>query len=230
MHPDLVAISNLWQADVTIDRLKAEIEGLIRGETRGAQRVEEATAAATTTKTTQLDVRKKVLANEQDLNSFTQVRDRTRAMLSDGSAPNYAAAERQLVAAAARIDTLETEGLELLEALDVAVAAQKAAEAEKVAALAALAAAREARASREAAARSELVDATGAQLDVAKLLPHDLRAPYAELRRKRRPALVNVAEGVCVSCQTLVPPHRSNEVKMSRALHSCAGCGGYLLP
>lgn len=230
MHPDLVAISNLWQADAAMDRLKAEIETLIRNETRGAELLASTTAAETTAAAALAAHRDKVRANERDLDAVTRTRDNTRRMIDAGTAPNYAAAERQLAQTTARADQLETEGLELLDTLDTLTREARATQEEREKAQKALAAAREARAAREAAARAELLAAAPHQAEMAKALPLDWRSQYAELRRKRRPALVNVDDGVCVTCQTLVPAHRTNEVRLGRAVHTCAGCGGFLLP
>lgn len=66
--------------------------------------------------------------------------------------------------------------------------------------------------------------------EAAKLMPAEYRGNYAELRRKKRPAMVNVDDGICQSCQCVVTPQRVLETRMLRAVHTCPGCHGYLLP
>jgi predicted nucleic acid-binding Zn-ribbon protein len=63
-----------------------------------------------------------------------------------------------------------------------------------------------------------------------KALLSEYRGHYEELRRKKRAAVVNVVEDICQVCHMQVPPQWIMETRMLRAVHTCPGCTGYLLP
>ncbi len=230
MHPDLVAISNVWQADVRVDALRGEHEKLVAAVNAAIQAHKDAVAARDAAKAT-LDARKtEDRANNRELDSYAQKRDTTKRMIDEGTAPDYAAAERQLANCIAKVDELETRGLELLDALEADTAALAAAEEVRKKAEAAEKEARQALGARDASLRVELTAALKDREAAWKELPVDYQVPYSELRRKKRPALVTVVENTCTTCHMRVPAQKLNEVQMNRAVHACVGCGGYLLP
>lgn len=230
MHPELVAIANVWQADVKVDSLRAEHEGLVAAASSAIEANKAATAVLSEARATLTQLQGKERVNNRELDSYVQKRDATKRMIDEGTAPDYAAAERQLAGCRAKVDELETTGLELLDAIEAAQGAVRAAERAGADAATAERDARQALAARDAAIRSELAVALGARELAWKELPAELRTPYTELRRRKRTVLVNVVEGACSVCHMRVPPQRVVEVQMKRALHTCVGCGGYLLP
>ncbi len=230
MHPDLVAISNLWQADVRVDTLRAEHEHLVAAVTGAIQAHKDAIAARDAAKAALDAAKAEERVNNRELDSYAQKRDATKRMIDDGSAPNYAAAERQLANCIALVDELETKGLELLDRVDATTRALAEAEKVLVDAVAAERAARQALAARDAPLRVELTAALQAREGAWAELPFDYQTPYSELRRRKRVALVNVEEGTCTVCHMRVAPQKLNEVMMKKAVHTCVGCGGYLLP
>jgi predicted nucleic acid-binding Zn-ribbon protein len=170
-------------------------------------------------------------ANDRELAGYVEKRDRTRKMIETGSAPDYAAAEKQLAGCSAVIDELETKALELMEAADAARAALAAAEKAKIDASNALAEARKALAARDAPIRAELLVQIEKQKVAAVELPADHRVPYSELRRKKRPALVNIDDaGNCSHCSTKIPLQTVAEARSGKALVTCRGCSGWILP
>lgn len=230
MHPDLVAISNLWSADHAVDTLKAEHEALTLAVQRAQAAVTEAEAAAAATEAALAEVRKAERVNQRSLDDYAQKRDTTRRMIDEGTAPDYAAAERQLARCLEIVDQLETTGLELLErvdALDAELRAHREAGRRRTTELED---ARAALRARDAALRAEMAEALARRGPAAEALPAELRAPYAELRRKKRRVVVNTEEGICVACRAHVGAQRIAEVALGRALHACPGCGGFLLP
>ena len=128
------------------------------------------------------------------------------------------------------IDELETKGLELLDVLEAAERTLKTTvkaqgEAEKV-----LADAKAALAARDGAIRTELAALTKPRAAAWAELPPDYHAPYQELRRRKRRALVNTVDGVCTQCSMKVPAQKLNEIQLGRAVHTCPGCQAYVLP
>ena len=128
MHPDLVAISNVWQADVRSDTLRAEHEKLVSATTAAIAANKQAVAARDAAIAALAALKDRERANNRELDTYTQKRDTTRRMIEGGTAPDYAAAERQLANCIAKVDEHETIALELLELIDAAVATKAAAE------------------------------------------------------------------------------------------------------
>ncbi|MFZ5476559.1 MAG: zinc ribbon domain-containing protein [Myxococcota bacterium] len=230
MHPDLVALSNVWQPDAASDRLRSEHESLTTAVARASEALKQAEAAKAAAAQALDALQKEERAVARELDGYVQKRDTTRKMIDGGTAPDYAAAERQLAQCSAKVDELETSALELMEKLDAARAEVKATTAATAKAGEVLAAARAALGARDASLRAELAEAQKRREAAFAELPHDLRTPYLEQRRRKRPALVNVVEGICSHCHMRIPPQKLNETVLHRAVHACPGCGGYLLP
>lgn len=230
MHADLVAISNLWQIDHRNDQLRAEHESLT-----GAVRAADAAGKAAEARLAEIDARREAntqaaRTNDRELRDYADKRDRTRKMIDTGTAPDYAAAERQLAQVLEIVDRLETTALELMEAGEGLGRDRLVAQREVDDARRALAAAREALGARDGAIRAELTDLIAGRPPVAEALPHELRAPYAQLRQRKRAALVNTKDNICQVCLTKIPAQRCVETALARALHTCPGCHGWLLP
>jgi predicted nucleic acid-binding Zn-ribbon protein len=230
LHPDLVAISNVWQPDAAIDALKAEHEGLSAAVKKAIEAKGSAEAAKAAAQAAVDTLRTETRANTRELEEYVAKRTSTERMINDGSAPDYAAAERQLAKCSEIVDQLETRALELMETEDSARAALAAATDAVAQATHTLDEARAALGTRDAPLRAELAALLPRKEAAWAQLHHDLRAPYSELRRKKRRVLVNTVEGVCQTCQMRVPANKVNEVALGKALHVCPGCGGYLLP
>jgi len=230
MHPDLVLISNLWSCDSTIDRLKAEYEALV--------------SASNTTAAALAELEKKLTENTQlldtlktrersctrELEENQQRRQTTQRMIDTGSTPNYAASERQLAQTAAIIDRLETQLLELMDEKESAEKERKALEKERQQAQINREKAVKAKAEREPKLRAEMTEVIAKKEVASQEMPFTYRGHYQELRRKKRAALVNVEGEICQSCHMIVPAQRVVETRMARAVHTCPGCLGYLLP
>lgn len=230
MHPDLVLISNVWSCDSTIDRLKAEYEALVNANTSTASNLatlEKKLAENTTLlETLRGEERKKT----RELEDYQQRKASTQRMLDTGSSPNYAASERQLAQTIEIIDGLETSLLELMEKREAAEKEQKALSKERIQATEAREKAQKAKVDREPSLRAEMAEVLPRREAAWKVMGNDYRGNYEELRRKKRQALVNVVEDLCQSCSMVVPPQWIVETRMLRAVHTCPGCHGFLLP
>lgn len=230
MHADLVQISNVWQCDVRIDALKAEHEGLNRTIKSAEAALVAADAAVAAGQAALAAAKTAERTNARELDSYTEKRTSTREMINTGTAPDYAAAERQLANVIARIDTLETAGIELLDALEAAGDVLKAAEKARKDAVEALAAAKSALTARDAPLRKELGEILPRREAAWEELHPELRPLYFDMRRKKKRALVNVVEKTCSVCSTFVPPQVWLDTESGKEAHRCTGCGGWLLP
>ncbi len=230
MHPDLILISDVWGHDAHIDQLRAEFDGLVSALARADQAL-----TAVNQKVDELRPRIDVLRAQEkvktrELESYQEQRDRTRRLIDSGASPNYAASEKQLQQVSGIIDRLENESLELMDAREGLERSHKILLREQAAAQETKAAAQAAKSEREPILRADMAATLPKREAAWKLMPLDWRSHYEELRRKKRPALVNVEEGICQRCQMRVAPQWVIEVRMMRAVHTCPGCQGFLLP
>jgi uncharacterized protein len=230
VHPDLVAISNLWQLDHQNDLLREEHDRLATAVRSAAATLQAAEKASTAALAERDRITTATRANDRELADYADKRDRTRKMINTGAAPDYAAAERQLSQVLEIVDRLETTGLELLDAAEAADGVLAAARRDEGAATSSLAEARTALGARDAAIRAELTELIARRPPLAEELKGELRSTYAQLRQRKRPALVNTVENICQTCQTRIPTQRVVETTLGRAIHNCPGCGAWLLP
>lgn len=230
MHPDLVLISNLYGVDRRQDSLRHEHELLVGAVQRAQKEAVEARAALATAEAALKTVQDADRANGRELDAYVQKRDNTRRLIESGGAPNYEAAQKQLESCARIVDELETRQIELMEQADAAAAGLAQARDRVARAETELGASRAALSARDAPIRAELTAVLAEREVHQAALPAELRAPYQELRRKKRPVLVNVADGSCSSCHVKIPPQRVIETQLKKALHACPGCHGWLLP
>lgn len=230
MHPELVAISAVWQPDHLIDTLKAEHEALSAA-VAGALREQESAAGAVREAVARLEaLRKEERTNAREIESYTQKRDVTLRMIETGTAPDYAAAERQLQSCRELVDQYETRALELMEAIDGVESERRAGVERERRAAVVLEDARAALKRRDAPLRAEMAAAIERRNAAWAALPAEYRGPYAEQRRKKRPAMVNSHEGACAVCGARIAPQRLVETQLARAVHTCVGCGAWILP
>ena len=65
--------------------------------------------------------------------------------------------------------------------------------------------------------------------EVATTVPKRLLTLYERMRRRRPLSAVRVMRGACSGCWRSLPPQRINELKMSRQIITCEGCGRILV-
>lgn len=230
MHPELVLISNLYNVDKQQDALRHEHEALVAAVTAGQKRLSEAKAALVTAEAELAAARSADRANTVELDGYLQKRDNTRRLIDGGTASNYDAAVKQLENCVRIVDELETKALELMERLDKATTAARYAREDAERAEELLTAARAALSQRDAPLRAELTAVLSDREGHWAALPPDLRSPYQDLRRRKRPVLVNTNNGCCASCFVKVPQQRIIETQLKRGIFTCPGCSGWLLP
>ncbi|MBM4392166.1 MAG: hypothetical protein FJ090_13680 [Deltaproteobacteria bacterium] len=229
MHADLVAISNLYAADRAMDALRGEHEALSSAVRGAREAVASAEASVKLNESTVATVVASQRATDRELEDYIDKKKRAQKLIDTG-AGDYAAAERQVAQCASIIDQLETRALELMEQRDGAESVMASSRRELAARQAELEAVRARLAARDAPIRAELAAALEHQRAVSPELPASCRLHYDDLRRRKRVVLVNVDDGCCSVCAMRIPPQKFVEVQKDRAVHTCVGCGGYILP
>ncbi len=230
MHPDLVLISNLWQIDHQCDLLRAEHEALANAVRAADAAVKGVEAQLSAIAVQRDDATQRTRKNDRELADYVDKRDRTGKMIDTGTAPDYAAAVKQLAQVLEIVDRLETGALELMEAVEALEEARASAQRELESGKRALVVARTALATRDRPVRAELTELLESRPDAADDVPAEYQSAYAYQRQRKRPALVNTHEQMCQTCQTRIPGQRIVETTLARAVHTCPGCAGWLLP
>jgi predicted nucleic acid-binding Zn-ribbon protein len=230
MHPDLVPITNLWRVDAEIDQIRAEHEGLVAAVTAAQRASAEPAAVLARCEPELARLRQEERAAQRELDAYVERKARTQRLIDTGTAPDYAAATRQVEQCARFVDEWETRVLELMEGIDGLAAEEKDAVEKAAKAAADLGSARAALGARDGALRAALKEQLERREERAKELPGEFVAAYTELRRKKRPVVVNTREGFCETCRTKIPTQRLVEVQLARALHTCPGCSAWVLP
>lgn len=229
MHADLVLISNMWQADSSIDRLKAEFETLSQAVTRTTTEVEKLTTEQKTI-TGKIDaLRATERAKTRELEDYQGRKAQTQRLIDSGT-PNYTAAERQLQQCNTILDGLETDLLGLMDEIDTHTTARAANEKALKKAQEEQEAASSAKKAREPEIRATIATLLQDREAAWKVFPGPWQGHYLDLRRKKRAALVNVEEETCTTCRIKVPAQRIVEVQLDRTVHTCPGCLGFILP
>jgi len=229
VHADLVAISNLYAADRAIDTLRGEHESLSSAVRAARDAVASAEASVKLNEGAVATVVAAQRATDRELEDYIDKKKRAQKLIDTG-AGDYAAAERQVAQCAAIIDQLETRSLELMDQRDGAESVLVSSRRELAGRQAELEAARGKLAARDAPIRAELAAAFEHQRAVSPQLPASYRLHYDDLRRRKRIVLINVDDGCCSACAMRIPPQKFVEVQKFRAVHTCVGCGGYILP
>lgn len=228
MHQELLEIHDLFKVDREMEALKAEAGQLaqavraLRGQLASLQEHQ-------TSLTAELEA---VRTEERSLNrkmaDYATKRDRTQQMIDGGTAPDFAAAERQLAQLLELHDDTETQALEIMETREDLEERLERNAAEQVRTQAGI---RDAKA-RETARRPE-ISARYAEIKPlhakrAKKLTNAHLSRFQELKRKGVTQVVNLVDGVCPQCHIEPPPMIKVDVaRGSTRVNTCRGCGAF---
>ncbi|MFH1468728.1 MAG: hypothetical protein ABIO70_30340 [Pseudomonadota bacterium] len=230
MNEDLAAILALWKNVHAAERLTAERASFKERARLAAEAREQAEAARQAARAA-LDV---LLAEERAvmrrLDSYQKRIETTRAMIEDGTAPDYRLADQQLRSCIEIADGLETQALVLMEQRDEAETrlAEAAAAAEK--------AVRQADdLDHTATARGPVIAGELKALDAARpelesLVPAPLLASFRGLRQRGRSAVSPLKDSACSICNYGAPQQVVLEIKNAVRVHQCRNCQRFLLP
>lgn len=230
MHPELEAITKLWENVHQSERLQQERVSCVDQRKATITANAEATAARDSAQVSLDEVRAEERRVMRKLDSYRKRVHTTRTMIDTGKAPDYRLAEQQLRACIEISDNLETEALELMEQRDEAEAALVKATAAFEAARAAAAQAAERERSRIPAIDRELEDLDLARPPLEGALTPAQLASFKVLRARRRSAVAKLQSGACSICNYGAPPQVVNEIDGNVRVHSCRNCGRFLLP
>jgi len=75
----------------------------------------------------------------------------------------------------------------------------------------------------------EVATALERRRQVASSIPSRVAGIYERVRRGKKKAVVRVARDACSGCWTSLPPQRINELRMSKRVIVCDGCGRILV-
>ncbi len=224
MNDDLIEIHALLRVEQELEALKAEAGDLAAAVKKRRDRVAQREAERSAAEAELVTAREAERALSRQVDDYTRKRDKTRQLIDSGTAPDYHAAERQLVGCQEVLDRLEGELLEAMDAREIIEARIEAA--------------REGAGIEQARVRDALtrqstrrpgVEARWKELAPERkakraAMPRDLLRRYDDLRGRQRPVLVTVTDGSCEHCHMRVPPHVIQNFDRGR-LVTCSGCG-----
>lgn len=229
MHEHVLIARDLWKLDAAIDAARAALAELGAAERQAAAEVERSEQALARARAELQRLGEEERALYRRLDDYTRRRDATRAMIDEGRAPDFLAAERQYEQCAEIVDDIETALLEMMESRDEVEGRIARGEIRLKLARQSLAEARARRVEEEPRRRAEIEALSVRCADRRALLPDDLREHYDDLRRRRQAPLADIRDGACDACHVTVPAQVQLEVKLGRRPHTCRACGRILV-
>ena len=228
MNPDLLILRDLLTIDQQMDALKDEAAALAAAvrRLRGQDAALDAESGFLDQQLGQARLEESELSRQHI--GYSQKRDRTRALIDQGKAPDFAAAQRQHAQLTELADRLETELLEAMEAREELEGRIEALGERRRETRRDLEAAR----ATEAKQRPRLSDAyNGLKADrrrTAGTAPRHLLQRYDELRRRKVVPVVDVVDGACPGCHLRPPPQVPVDLpRKDGPIHNCRGCGAF---
>lgn len=228
MHPDLLRLAELTDADLELDRVTKELEDARRAPADAEAAELEAMRARDAAQAALAEARSREGALIRKLDMYRSQKAGAVRVLETG-AGNPAAAERQIEQCDAIVDESETELLYVMEELDTLRAALD--DAERSLAQAGVA---RGDADREAPGRIAALEAEQAAVQARRDalfagLPHDLQQRYPLVRKRRRTAVARVQkDNSCSGCRMQVGLQQVADIKRG-LLEACRGCGRWLM-
>jgi len=230
LHADLQSLLAVWELDLVIDAARAQAQKLAADVVSRRAVVQHAQAEVT-----RLDQHRSALAEgarelQARIASYVVRRDRAQRSIDMGTATDFGAVTRQLAQCAEIVDEAELSLLENMEAVEVAEASQATAAEALELAQASLAKAT-ALQQEQHPVLSARVKEVHPRREVAFLEVNPAhKGPYRTLRAKRRPALAPMVGDTCSACHVSSSAQKAIEARLGKRVHSCPGCGAFLLP
>ena len=230
MHADLVLIVRLWQLDSEIDEARGQAAAL----KTAVERVDQSIESMGQQLAGLAERKAAVMVEETDvgreLEKYIQRTARTRALMDGHQAVDFTTVEKQLEQCREHVSRLEDALLEILARLESTASEQ--ADVEQ-----ALALARSERAAlyaqwveRGREIRTELEAIWPRRLAAAGELNRDLANRYRGFRDKGIAPVAHASGKVCGACHVVIQDQMRLEVTSGRRIHTCRGCGRWLLP
>ncbi len=229
MNQTLLDLHDLYRVDFEMDALKAEAAALAEAVRTQQARNAEMDAAAVALDAAIQAARHAEGLLARKVDDYVQKRDRTRALIDEGRAPDFALAQHQLESLIALADDNETLLLEQMERREKLEADRETLKARRYEGNLRLENAR----SKQGTRRAEISERYGAlkpvQAERAAAVPAHTRSRYNDLRTKGVTPVVDLIDGVCESCHMEAPPQALVDVSGGAdRLHNCRGCGAFL--
>jgi predicted nucleic acid-binding Zn-ribbon protein len=230
MHPEIVALCSLLEVDAEMEQIRSALEELSDAVKKGSTEV-----GVVEDELKQL--LEELAENEQSTRAvrrkcadYTRKRDKTRAMIDEGRAPDFFVAEKQFKQCAEIVDELEFEELELMESREEMEIHQRSLDLR-------LAERREGYAQAVVNQREQRPPQVARYRELQPLkterknrVPRFLHSAYDSLRQQERAPLVRLDGDTCSHCHLGAPPQMVIEIRTGKRPHICRGCSAWLLP
>ncbi len=222
-------ITALWEVDRTTDEVKVHARSLKAAVDQAQTRIEanEQTLQSLEAERAALTERERDL--QKTLDRYVLRRDRSAALMEGGSPLDYLIVQKQHEQCSAKVEELEDGVMDCMEKQEDLAERLRALSEE----------------STRAQQHHEQVITTwkreGQEIRVKlkqlgtdrdarwAACPRDMHSHYSDLRRRKRDVVVPLLDGLCSGCHMTLTAQVSVDLRSSRRIHTCRGCGRYLI-
>jgi len=230
LHPDLQIIVDLWLLDDRVDRARQKAASL----KADVAHVDEQLQTVADEIQSVADELERLGHDEAEANRslgrYIERRDRAARLLEGGQALDFVSVQKQVEQCAEHVDRLESEVLELMERREHLV--EKGAELEGLSEslMDEKGKAHERWVVEGRGIRTEIDEVWPVRQDLHRKLNRELATKYDGFRQRRLVPVAVVGEEACTQCHVVVQGQIRIEVNTGRRLHTCRGCGRWLVP
>ena len=230
MHPDLVLIVNLWDLDQQVDEAKDRAAALKAEVTNTQERIGAMTAQMEQLGEQVVGILEKEAGVQAELDKYIMRTQRTRALLDGHKAVDFMTVEKQLAQCQERVSALEDELLELMTARETLQEESNECEVRRGQLSTKKDQAHERWVAEGQEIRAHLEQVWPNRQAAAELLNRELAKRYTGFRQRTLVPVTTVQNKFCRACNVSVQDQMRLEVQAGRRIHTCRGCGRWLLP
>ena len=230
MHPDLVLIVDLWEKDRQVDDAKSRAAELKSVVTRTEIEIEGKTLELSDAVEKIGALVAKEAAVQSELDKYLMRTQRTRDLLDGHKAVDFLTVEKQLEQCEARVEALEDELLELMGQREVIQNNAELMESERERLREQKGVAHAQWVNEGRGIRSQLEEIWPERQTAASRLNRELTKRYDGFRDRKLVPVAFIDGKFCSACHVSVQDQMRLEVQSGRRIHTCRGCGRWLLP
>ncbi len=230
MHPELSSIVQLWRHDSTVDRAKSDASEL----KSAVQQIDESIAAMAEEMIAVSGARDALAVKQgevqRELDRYIVRKNRSKELLKGGHSLDFGTVQKQLEQCSVKVDELEMAVLELMEEKEAHAARLQALNDDTDSAKQSREAAYERWVQEGRRLRTEIETIWPIRQSAANELTRDQLIRYEDFRKRGTIPVAAIDGKTCSGCFVVVANHLRMEVRNSKRLHACRGCGRWLLP
>ena len=230
MHRELSSILQLWQHDCSVDSIRArgaELKGNIE---RLDREIEQLLEAAVLIEKAEGELALEQASVQRELDRYVVRRDRAKELLRGGHSLDFGTVQKQYDQCSQKVDELEMTVLQFMEDRDTCAQQTEENTSARIQSEADRRQAQEQWLNEGSELRAELEKLWPIRQHAAAELTREQRVRYEDFRNRQVSPVAFIADKTCGACHVVVANHLRMEVANGKRLHTCRGCGRWLLP